>query len=483
MRAGLARNPDRVVSRHAPAGAPGCPGGGPTSAHWTAGEVLSLAAGLAEEFGRWEAGVGEPVPVLAGAGGLAQVAFLAGALTSRPMAPVGTRLTTRELEDVVAPLPGTLLLAERRFEEPGRALAERTARRLHFLDDVVPSAHPLPEHPPASGPVALLHTSGTTGRPKPVPVHDRTLLRRSAVMAGVFGLERSSRFAATAPLHHVAGYGMLTAAMAVGAEVVAFDRFSAEAWQELGAMGVTHVSTVSAMIETLVEQGRLAIPGLQALSYGGSRIRTETLRQALQMLPSTRFVALYGQTEGSPISFLSDEDHRVDRPELLRTAGRPVPGVDIVIDAPDDRGIGEIVAAGEHFFLVDADGQRRTGDMGSFRDGVLTVHGRSGDMLICGGENLYPVEVESVLARHPAVEEAVVVGVPDGRLGQVPVAYLRLRSGVVRPSAVELRDFARRDLAGFKVPRRWHVVDEFPRNAAGKVLRQRLDPAAPSLRN
>jgi acyl-CoA synthetase (AMP-forming)/AMP-acid ligase II len=134
-----------------------------------------------------------------------------------------------------------------------------------------------------------------------------------------------------------------------------------------------------------------------------------------------------------------------------------------------------VLARGPHLFRYAGDGWQHTGDLGWLDDdGYLYLVGRKGDMIIRGGENVYPLEVENVLTEHPAVADAAVVGVPDQRLGETVKAYIVPADGAAPPDAGALRAFARERLAGFKVPAVWEFTDSLPRNANGKVLRAQL---------
>ena len=159
----------------------------------------------------------------------------------------------------------------------------------------------------------------------------------------------------------------------------------------------------------------------------------------------------------------------------MSSAGCAVDGVTVVINEPDADGIGEVWARGAHFMKPDADGWLRTGDLGSIdSNGYLFLAGRKGDMIIRGGENVYPEEVETVLRTHPGVADVCVVGESDRRLGQIIVAHIVPVDLVNPPTSKELRLHTRTVLAGFKIPQRWEFRSTLPRNAAGKVLRRIL---------
>ena len=231
------------------------------------------------------------------------------------------------------------------------------------------------------------------------------------------------------------------------------------------------------MIEMLLAENLLDAVGLRTLIYGASPITPETLRRVLELTPAVRLVHLYGQTEGSPITCLDAEDHRraaKGEPHLLSTVGRPVPGLRLRLGRPDVSGIGEVLAAAPHLSVHAADGWLHTGDLGAIGDGYLQLVGRRHDMVIRGGENVYPVEIENVLAAHPGVATAGVVGVPDSRLGENLAAFIVPADPSHPPDEAALRSFLRARLAGFKVPAHWYTVDALPHNSAGKVIRKAL---------
>ena len=177
---------------------------------------------------------------------------------------------------------------------------------------------------------------------------------------------------------------------------------------------------------------------------------------------------------GSEMCIRDSELAAGGRPGLLNSVGRAAPGVEVVIADPDEHGVGEVVARAAHLFKPDADGWLRTGDLGRLDDeGYLYLSGRRGDKIIRGGENIYPIEVETVLAQHPDVAEVCVFGVPDRKWGEVVAAAVVIR-GEAAVDFDALGAFARERLAGFKVPTHWQQATALPRNATGKVLRRDL---------
>ncbi len=386
-------------------------------------------------------------------------------------------------------LPGDVLLCEPAHVTLGASVASQTGRQALVVGEIADDAgRPggarsvagLPAALAASGGVVLvLHTSGTTGRPRRVDVADDRLAARAGHNTALLGLGPAARYATASPLHHIAGVGMMAVALGSGTPLVLTTRFSSDVWcEEWVPAGVTHALLVPSMVAGLLADGVLDAPRLEVLQYGAAPMPFSVLREAMRVLPRARFVQFFGQTEGSPVTCLTAEDHLLaagTRGELLRTVGRAAPGVDLRIENAGADGVGEVVARARHLFRVDPDGWLRTGDLGRLdADGYLELVGRRGDKIIRGGENVYPIEVEEVLAAHPAVLEAAVVGAPDERLGEVVHAYLVLRPGAEAPPPVELAGFVRSRLSGFKVPAAWTFLERLPRNATGKVVRTAL---------
>jgi len=282
----------------------------------------------------------------------------------------------------------------------------------------------------------------------------------------------------TSLFHHVGGLGNLAVALGNGAAAVLFPRFSVAAWRMLESVAPTHAVTIPSVFEMLLAEDALHSGTIRRLAYGGAPIHPQTMRRVQEVLPDVEFVNLFGQTEGSPVATLDPAGHRAavsGQEHLLESVGRPAPGTELRIADPDEEGVGEVWARAPHSFLVDDEGWQHTGDLGHITDGYLYLVGRRGDKIIRGGENVYPLEVEQVLALHPAVRDVVVIGVPDQRLGETIKAFV-VPAGAA-PDPDTLRAFTRERLAGFKVPVEWEFLDEMPRNANGKILRRQLAAA------
>ena len=444
---------------------------------WTGEELLARADGAARWLSASALPEGIPVPALLQASPEALALVLAGAAVRRPVAPLGPRLTERELAGCVERLAAPYLLTQPAFTDTAMAVARELGRDVLALGDCPGAAGRLPAPRPDDTAV-VLHTSGTTGHPKAVACQHDRLARRTRLNAGLQQLRPGSVFATASPFHHIAGLGNIMVALAAGATTVTVPRFTVEAWRGLAELGVTHALAVPTMVEMLLRQGALPLRTLRIMQYGASPIHPDTLRTAMAKLPGVDFLSLYGQTEGSPITWLSPQDHRLaaaGRDGLLQSVGRAAPGAEVRICDPDGSGAGEVIARADHLFAASPDGWLRTGDLGRLDDdGYLYLIGRRGDMIIRGGENVYPVEVENRLLEHPLIAEAAVIGVPDRLLGEAIKAFVVPADPADPPAREELRGFARAALAGFKVPAQWEFVPSLPRNASGKLLRRQL---------
>jgi acyl-CoA synthetase (AMP-forming)/AMP-acid ligase II len=448
----------------------------PDGCTWTAATLLAMAAGANDLLDAHQAAPGQYVPALLSTRPASVAMLLAGAWSRRPLAPLGPRMTERELLSCLERLDRGLLLTEPQWADKAAALAAETGRRVAVLENLAPGAGP-PGLRGQAGVAFMMHTSGTTGAPKQVPVAEAALARRAEVNGALLQLTRGARLAIAGLFHHVAGLGNIAVALGNQAAIVMYPSFSVAAWRDLAAVAPTHTVTVPSVIETLLNADALTLPSLQVLCYGGSPMHPETVRRVHHVMPEVALVELFGQTEGSPLTVLSPQDHLAaltGQEHLLKSVGRPAPGVELRIHDPGADGVGEVWARCRHSFLTDADGWQHTGDLGRLVDGYLYLVGRQGDKIIRGGENVFPVEVEQVLESHPGVVEAAVVGVPDQRLGETIHACIVAADPASPPSTDELRAFCRERLAGFKVPAQWTFRNSLPRNAAGKVLRQNL---------
>ncbi len=342
----------------------------------------------------------------------------------------------------------------------------------------------------ASAPSTILYTSGTTGRPKGAVISNHALFARISSNLFEYQVRSSDRFLQCLPLFHIASNvsSSYTYAGATNVYLKTFD--PAVALECIGSERITAALMVPTMINAVVNHPYVHganLKSLQTLAYGASTIPPVVLEAAMAAL-GCGFLQLFGMTETSGCTVLRREDHTI--PALLASAGSEALGfeVRIVDDADHDvpRGVvGEVVCRGaavmDHYWNAPEatqealrGGWMHTGDLG-YRDekGYVFVTDRKKDMIVSGGENVYPREVEDVLFAHPDVLEAAVFGVPDERWGERVHAVLVAVPGVeLKPD--EVLGFARSRLAAYKVPKTAELRDALPKNATGKVLKVEL---------
>ncbi len=346
--------------------------------------------------------------------------------------------------------------------------------------------------------VYQMYTSGTTGRPKGAVLTHRAVVSHLFQASLAFGGAPGERTLIVAPLYHAAGsLATFVTVQAGGALYIQEDFVPGEVVRALSEERIAMAVLVPAMIQfCLVGVPDVAARRYEALRliiYGASPIAEQTLTRAIEAF-GCDFLQAYGMTETTAaVSYLMPSDHRralAGEPKLLLSAGRPLLGTQIRIVGEGGRSlpngeIGEIAARGPQLMrgywnLAEAtaealrDGWMHTGDAGVLDDeGFLYVQDRTKDMIVTGGENVYPREVEDVLYRHPAVAEAAVIGVPDPKWGETVKAIVVVKPGQTL-AAEELMCFCDGRLAGYKRPRSVDFTDEIPRNPSGKVLKREL---------
>jgi acyl-CoA synthetase (AMP-forming)/AMP-acid ligase II len=351
----------------------------------------------------------------------------------------------------------------------------------------------------------LMYTAGTTGRPKGVPLlHDAFV---SYVLGNVdpASPEVEERNLLTVPLYHVAGIQGMLAAIYGGRTLVMMRQFEVKEWMEtVQREKATRAMLVPTMLKNVIDHpdfARYDLSSLQVVTYGAAPMPFEVISKAIKLMPWVRFINAFGQTEtASTITILGPEDHIIEGTEeekekklkrLAQSIGRPLPDVEVKIVNENGKElppfeVGEIVAKCPRIMTgywhdeqktakaFTPDGWLVTGDRGwKDEDGYIFLAGRGDDMIIRGGENISPEEVENVLYSHPKIEEAAVIGVPDPEWGQQPMAIVVLKKGEA-VTAEEIMEYCRSKLAGFKRPRSVVFVDSLPRNPMGKVLRKAL---------
>ncbi|CAA0119163.1 Long-chain-fatty-acid--CoA ligase FadD13 [Halioglobus japonicus] len=348
-------------------------------------------------------------------------------------------------------------------------------------------------------PFIQLYTSGTTGNPKGVVTSHYNILQLT--MMNVIATPNRPAIGTAgiicAPLFHIGGAGSAVAGIYNGQHTILHRVFDPmQILNDMEAYPVTSIFMVPAMIMAVLQVPDIEqrdFSRLKTMFYGASPISETVLRRAIEVF-QCEFIQMYGMTEttGTVVS-LSPGDHRralAGKPELLRSCGRPSVGVEIKI--MDTEGVevetgevGEIWVKSDtnmlcYYNLPEAttanltDGWIHTGDAGYLDDeGYLYLKDRIKDMVVSGGENIYPVEVENALAKLEVVVDVAVIGVPNDKFGEALLAFVVIKEGMTL-TVEEMMDFCRDKIAGYKIPRQLEIVEELPRNPSGKILKKVL---------
>jgi long-chain acyl-CoA synthetase len=348
---------------------------------------------------------------------------------------------------------------------------------------------------PAPNDTALqMYTSGTTGLPKGVLLsHDN--LCRAAALGAAWGMAEDTIALACMPLFHMSGTSWSFVCLFHGGTVVLLrDPDPGKVLQAVADERVSHALLVPAVIQMVLAHPNATttdFSSLRRMVYGGSPIAPDVLADALSTF-GCDFMQLYGLTESTGLGTALDPSDHLGDPRLLRSVGKPARGVELRVVDPHlgvDAGVGDV---GEVWLrsasimtgywqndeasdeVLVADGWLRTGDAGYLDiDGFLFLHDRVKDMIVSGGENVYPAEVERVLREHTAIADVAVIGVPDERWGETVKAVV-VRAPGNAADAAELIAFTRERLAHYKCPTSVDFVDALPRNASGKVLKREV---------
>jgi fatty-acyl-CoA synthase len=402
-----------------------------------------------------------------------------------------------------------------------RAILERTAPAVAVVDPAVPDRvgtvdgitwltraelpARLAEAKPADAGfvdpdeiAVLLYTSGTTGDPKAAVLRHRHLTSYVVSTVEFMAAEPGDTALVSVPPYHIAGMMTILTSLYGGRRLVYLPQFEPGTWVERARReSVTHAMVVPTMLGRILDVAEAAgesLPGLKHLAYGGGRMPVAVVERAMRLWPHVGFVNAYGLTEtSSTISVLSPDDHRAafasDDPAVrarLGSVGRPLGILEVEIRDPS----GAVLPAGEHGEIavrgepvsgeylgrsvLTGDGWFLTNDGGWLDDdGFLFVEGRLDDVIVRGGENLSPGEIEDTLAEHPAVADAAAVGIPDEEWGETVAAVIVVRPGH-SVTAAEVQDWVRSRLRSSRTPTVVEFRDELPYNETGKLLRRVL---------
>jgi acyl-CoA synthetase (AMP-forming)/AMP-acid ligase II len=421
------------------------------------------------------------------------VALLGAALAGIPFSPLSYRLGAEQLDGLMKRLEGPIVVADADLRDQVSALAGAVV----VTDEVADGAEGEVDFVDEDSTAVLLFTSGTTGDPKGVVLTHNNLFSYVSSTVELGGAAPTDAALICVPPYHVAAIGNTLTNLYSGRRMIHLPDFEPGRWLELvRAGGVTSAMVVPTMLARIVDHlgGQPAeTPTLATIAYGGSRMPLTVLEKALVAFPQAGFVNAYGLTEtSSTITVLGPDDHREalssDDPAIrrrLESAGRPVPSVELQVrDAegtvlgPDEPG--DLWARGPQISgtylglgsVLDENGWFPTHDRASMdSEGFLFIEGRSDDTIIRGSENIAPAEIEEVLLRHPAIADAVVLGVPDEEWGQQIAAVVVAKEPVTDE---DLKAWVRERLRSSRTPSTVLFRDELPRTDTGKVLKRVL---------
>jgi o-succinylbenzoate---CoA ligase len=467
------------------------------SVRWSFRELDQQVTQMAHRLSALGVGAGDRVALLLRNGAPFVVLVHALGRLGAIVVPFNTRLTPAEINWQLADVGARLLI----YDEVNAVAATTAAHSLNELnslrvDEAWIALPPLTSHLslstshfPLDAPHSILYTSGTTGQPKGAVLTFGNHWWSAVGSALNLGLREDDRWLACLPLFHVGGLAILLRSAIYGITAVVHESFDPAAVNDsIDEDGVTIVSVVSAMLgRMLAARGDKPYPpSLRCVLLGGGPAPRGLLEDCARR--GVPVVQTYGLTEAaSQVATLAPEAAL----RKLGSAGKPLFPTELRIEregiAAGANQTGEIVIRGptvtpgyadrpEATAGAIRDGWFHTGDLGYLdEEGYLYVLDRRDDLILSGGENVYPAEVEAVLRAHPAVEDAGVVGVPDEQWGQVPLAFVKVHPGATSSEA-ELKTFCTERLARYKVPARIRLVESLPRNAAGKLLRRELKP-------
>jgi fatty-acyl-CoA synthase len=448
------------------------------------GELDRLIAVVAARL--WQGAAIRPGDRVAwlGANDVAQLVLLfALARIGAVLLPLNFRLAPGEWDGLLAQCTPRLLVHDDTWAQAAREIAGRNgipASHARELQQGDPASR-APDHAHDDAPVLLVFTSGTTGQPKAAVHTQANLAANMRIAAHVQRIEPGDRIATMLPLFHVGGLCIQTLpALGAGAQLVLLPRFTADdAFDCFERERPTLTLQVPATMKALVEHPRWGASDLSSLRavWAGSSLIPANLIDAFHArgLPVCN---VYGSTETGPFSIALTPEHAMAK---VGSCGWPVPEVQARLAQTKD-GVGEVLVRGPNVVgrywpdepACDAQGWLHTGDLArQDADGSFTIVGRAKDLIISGGENIHPAEIEQALASHPAVLECAAFGAPDAQWGEAVAVAIVARPGA-SVTQDELLAHLQSRLARYKMPRRWLWLEQLPKTALGKVQRGEL---------
>ena len=350
-------------------------------------------------------------------------------------------------------------------------------------------------------PINIQYTSGTTGHPKGAALSHHNILNNAYLTGEILGYTELDRVCVPVPLYHTFGMVIGNLGATTHGACLVYPALAFDASATLTAVAQERCTSLYGVPAMFIAE--LADPGFDAYdlsslrtgAIGGAPCPVEVMKQIVDRMGMTGVTIVYGMTETSPVSAQTRTDDTLDR--RVSTVGRVHPHVEIKIVDPETgvtvpRGVpGELCTRGYSVMLgywqepgktaeaIDAARWMHTGDLATMdADGYINITGRLKDMVIRGGENVSPREIEEYLHTHPDVQDVHVIGVPDARLGEEIMAWIRLRPGARPITAADVRAYAEGQLAHYKIPRYVRIVEDFPMTASGKVRKVDMRKAA-----
>jgi acyl-CoA synthetase (AMP-forming)/AMP-acid ligase II len=430
----------------------------------------------------------------------AAIALFGAALAGVPYVPLNYRLADRDLASLLSRIAPAYIVGDaERIERLGPDLAHRVRGRTDFLAATASEAVSTADEP-AEGIAVQLFTSGTTAAPKAAILRHANLLSYilGTVEFGAAGAEEAALV--SVPPYHIAGIAALLSSVYAMRRILLLPAFDPDEWLKLAASErATHAflvpTTLGRVIARLDAGAAADLSAMRAIAYGGGRMPAELIERALTLFRETAFTNAYGLTEtSSTIALLGPDEHRDALASIdpnvrarLGSVGRPLPTVQVEIRDEEGRPVpagerGEIYVRGEQVSgeyrersALDAAGWFPTRDAGWLdAEGFLFLAGRADDVIVRGGENISPGEIEDVLLAHSAIADAAAVAVPSTEWGEAVGIAVVVRPGHAAPDEEQLRALIKSRLRSSRVPERIAFLDALPYNEMGKLLRREV---------
>jgi acyl-CoA synthetase (AMP-forming)/AMP-acid ligase II len=428
------------------------------------------------------------------------VALFTAAWAGLSYAPLNYRLPAASLRPLVERLGASVAVAGNDYlselDDLGLLQVDETEGWLKSLEAAGGTGESFVEDPDRPG--ILLFTSGTSAAPKAAVLQHDHLLAYILNSVEFGSADEDEATILAVPPFHIAGVAGVLSSIYAGRRIVPVSRFNPEEWLHLAQRErITHAFLVPTMVARIVHAMEahpgLTLPSLRSIAYGGARMPVPVLERALELFPNAGFVNAYGLTEtSSTVALLGPDDHRAAMASAdpavrarLGSVGKALPAVEVQVVDEENQPLpaGEVgrlrisgpQVAGAYLDTpdaIDAEGWLLTGDLGWVDDeGYIFIQGRADDVIIRGGENISPGEIEDTLIRHPDVTAAAVVGVPDEEWGERVAAMITLRPGG-SSTVEEVAGWCKEQIGSLKTPELLVIAPELPMTPTGKVLRR-----------